>query len=165
MLETDADPDAWAVLSDDLHPCEQVAAAWLLGLGFNRAAPAEVLVSLFDTGRTASSPQFLHRADLPTGVLDAAVVHPSKNVRGRAAESGRLSAEQWSRLLAATTEPHFRYALAELAADQAGYRGAGARIGVERPPDSESRPPASPAEIAAIPTAVMHRLIALTALD
>jgi hypothetical protein len=58
-----------------------MAGAWLRGLGYNRAAPAEVLISLFDTGTY----HFLYRSDLPLGVVDAAVVHPAKSSR----DSGR----------------------------------------------------------------------------
>lgn len=153
MSESDADLGAWAALSEGCHPGERVATAWLRGLGANRGAPAEVLVSLFDTGKPLFV-HFLYRADLPTGVLDAAVVHPAKAVRGTAAESGRLSPEQWSRLLGATANPNLRDALAELAAEQAAHRASGARIGVERAPNSAARSPASPAEIAAMAATV-----------
>ncbi|WP_345697161.1 hypothetical protein [Kitasatospora terrestris] len=74
-----------------------MAEAWLTGLGFNRAAPADVLIALLDAGHAGC----LHRTDLPGGVLDAATVQPLKAVWGRAAECGRLSAAQWERLLAA----------------------------------------------------------------
>lgn len=87
MTETDAGREAWAALSEDFRPCEQLAGAWLSGLGLNRAAPAEVLISLFDVGRHPIV-YFLYRDDLPAGVLDAAVIHPSRRVRAMAAESG-----------------------------------------------------------------------------
>ncbi|MFD9394008.1 hypothetical protein ACFWBB_25705 [Streptomyces sp. NPDC060000] len=153
MNETDADLGAWAALSEGYHPSERVATSWLRGLGANRGAPAEVLISLFDTGKPLFV-HFLYRADLPPGVLDAAVVHPAKAVRGTAAESGRLSPEQWSRLLATTTDPKFRNTLAELAAEQTAHRASGARVGIERAPDSDSRPPEGPAEIAALAATV-----------
>ncbi|MFD4240900.1 hypothetical protein ACFWP3_04750 [Streptomyces sp. NPDC058525] len=155
MSESDADLGAWAALSDGYGPapCQRVARAWLRGLGANRGAPADVLVALFDTGNPLFL-SFLYRADLPSGVLDAAVVHPAKAVRGTVAESGRLSPEQWSRMLASTTEPKIRDALAELAMEQAAHRDSGARVGVERAPDSDSRPPAGPAEIAAMAATV-----------
>lgn len=152
MTESNADPGGWAALSEGYHPCERMATSWLRGLGANRGASAEVLVRLFDTGKPLFV-HFLHRADLPSGVLDAAVVHPVPAVRGTAAESGRLSPEQWGRLLAATEDPKFRGVLAELAAEQAAHRASGARVGVERAPDSESGP-TSPADIAAMAAAV-----------
>ncbi|MCX4850220.1 hypothetical protein [Streptomyces sp. NBC_00893] len=93
---------------------------------------------------------FLYRDDLPAGVLDAAAVHPTRGVRGGAAGSGRLSPDQWSRLLASTAESPYRRALAELAV----CPESGARVGVEPTPDSDSRPPSSPAEIAALAAAV-----------
>lgn len=71
MAETEVDLGAWAALRDGFHPSGHIAKGWLRGLGANRAAPAEVLVSLFDAER-ASFVRFLYRADLPTGVLDAA---------------------------------------------------------------------------------------------
>ena len=153
MSESDADLGAWAVLSEGYRPCECIAAAWLRGLGSNRGAPAEVLVSLFDAGKPPFV-YFLYRADLPPGVLDAAVVHPVRSVRVTAAESGSLSPEQWNRLLGATPGAALRNALAELADDQAAHRASGARVGVERAPDSASRPPEGPAEIAAMAAAV-----------
>ncbi len=138
--------DAWSALSEGFRPTERVARDWLSGLGLNPAAPAEVLVSLFDAGEAS----FLYRADLPAGVLDAAVVHPSRRVWGRAAESGRLSRDQWDRLLAATAELPLHGVLAEMAEEQDDSRRRGARVGVNRPPSPDSRPPATPAEIAAM---------------
>ncbi|MEV6147418.1 hypothetical protein [Streptomyces sp. NPDC051992] len=157
MTETGADPSAWALLPEGLRPSKQLSDAWLRGLGGNRAAPAEVLIRLFDA-RDRPLVHFLYRDDLPAGVRDAAVVHPSRTVRGMAAESGRLSPAQWCRLLAATPESAFREALAELAAEQTAQRAAhpesGIRIGNEPAPDSESRPPSSPAEIMAMAATV-----------
>ena len=139
--------DVWSALSDNLAPSERVAQKWLSGLGQNRAAPVEVLVSLFDAGGDTG---FLYRADLPAGVLDAAVVHPSKQVWGRAAESGRLSRDQWDRLLAHTAGLRVHEVLAEMAEEQVGGPPPGPRVGVDRPPSPDSRPPATPAEIAAL---------------
>ncbi|MFD7631750.1 hypothetical protein ACFV7Q_38080, partial [Streptomyces sp. NPDC059851] len=64
-------------------------------MGFNRAVPDDLLVRLLDV-----EPGFLSRKDLSPAVLDAAVDHPDRNVRGMLVE-GRpaLSPEQWSRLL------------------------------------------------------------------
>ncbi|MFG2776517.1 hypothetical protein ACGFY7_01490 [Streptomyces prunicolor] len=138
--------DVWSALFEGVRPNERVTNGWLTGLGLNKAAPVEVLVNLFDVGEAS----FLYRTDLPTGVLDAAVAHPSRNVWGRAAESGKLSRGQWDRLLAATAGLPVHGLLAEMADEQDDYRRRGARIGVDRPPSPESRAPTTPAEIAAM---------------
>lgn len=150
---TDTGREAWAALSEDFRPCQQLAGAWLSGLGLNRAAPAEVLISLFDVGRHPIV-HFLYRDDLPAGVLDAAVIHPSRRVRAMAAESGRLSPAQWDRLLTASPDSAFRSALAELAAEQAAYPESGRRTGVEPAPGSGPRPPSDPAEVASMAATV-----------
>jgi hypothetical protein len=118
----------------------------LYGLGYNRAAPADVLIRLLDTKRL----DFLYRSDLPSEVLDAAVAHPSKRVWGRVAETGTLSAEQWDRLLTATAEaanPQLHALLTEMAAEHATRQSAVFRKGVERPPHPDFRPPATRDEI------------------
>lgn len=153
---------AWAVLSEGFRPSGRLAGAWLWGLGFNRGAPVDVLLSIFDTGRA----DFLYREDLPPGVLDAAVVHPAKRVRVTAVETRRLSPEQWVRVLAATADPKLRAVLAELEAEEAAYRRSGGRTGVQRAPGPESRPPVTPAEIAKMAATVPdiapdHRTYAL----
>ncbi len=121
-----------------------VAKGWLAGLGLNLAAPAEVLVRHFDLGDA----KFLWWRDVPA-VLDAAVVHPSKWAWGRAADTGRLSAEQWERLLAHTEGLPEHAALVEMAEHPYVSAWQGVRRGIQRPPDDEARPPATPAEIAA----------------
>ncbi len=129
--------DVWSALTEGVRPNARVADGWLTGLGLNRAAPVEVLVGLFDAGETG----FLFRADLPAGVLDAAVAHPSRNVRGRAAESGKLSRGQWDRLLAATAGLPHHGLLAEMAEEQDDNRLRGAHVGVDRAPSpSPARP-------------------------
>lgn len=153
MTETDADRRAWAALTKGSQLSERTTQAWLRGLGSNRAAPTEVLVSLFDAGKSPSA-HFLYRDDLPTGVLDAAVVHSARSIRALAAESGQLSSAQWTRLLDATPASGFRDLLAEVAAEQTAFRASGARIGVEEAPGSGARPPSSPAEITAMAATV-----------
>ncbi|MFG2825139.1 hypothetical protein ACGFX4_37650 [Kitasatospora sp. NPDC048365] len=136
----------WSDLTDlPDRPGPAVTEAWLTGLGFNRAAPAEVLIALLDAGHAG----FLHRTDLPDGVLDAAAVHPLRAVWGRAAESGRLSAAQWERLLAVRAGSALRELLAEMAAEQLAARASGGGVGVARRPHPDDRPPATAAEIAA----------------
>lgn len=137
---------AWAGLSSATDLRRGVGLAWLCMLGFNRAAPAEVLVELLDAGETG----FLEREDLPDGVMDAAVVHRSRQVRAGAAEVGRLSAAQWDRIIAASPEPDLREQLTELA----GQRRAARRLsrggrGVGRAPHPDAVPPTAPDEIAA----------------
>lgn len=125
----------------------------MYGLGYNPAAPADVLIRLLNTKWLG----FLYRGDLPGEVLDAAVAHPVRAVWGRVAESGVLSAEQWARLLAAAperTNPQLHELLREEAAEQAARRRAGFRRGAERPPHPDSRPPTTPAEIAKLAASV-----------
>ncbi|MEU6866037.1 PE-PGRS family protein [Streptomyces sp. NPDC046876] len=63
--------------------------------GFNPAAPDDLLVRLLDV-----EPGFLFRRDLSPAVLDAAVDHPDRTVRGMLAEARpALAPEQWGRLL------------------------------------------------------------------
>ena len=125
--------EAWAPLFDT--PITQnTAGNWLFGLGYNEAAPADVLVSLFEHDR----PYFLSRKNLPPEVFDAAIAHPDRRVWGRAAETGNLSAEQWDRLLGRLPASPVREAVAELAQERLsgpGYPGP---------------PPATPDEIAAM---------------
>ncbi|MEU3778339.1 PE-PGRS family protein [Streptomyces sp. NPDC032472] len=72
--------------------------AWRTGVSRNRAAPVGLLVRLLDR-----FPDLLWRHDLPAAVLDAAVDHPDRQVRGALGERWtarrRLSPEQWSRLV------------------------------------------------------------------
>ncbi|WP_420310063.1 hypothetical protein ACOB87_07750 [Streptomyces sp. YS-B37] len=67
-----------------------------------------------------------------------------------AAESGNLSRDQWDWLLAATAGRALREVPAEMAEEQIDSRLRGARVGVDRAPSPESRPPGTPAEIAAM---------------
>ncbi|MDT9687836.1 PE-PGRS family protein [Streptomyces sp. P9(2023)] len=83
-------------------------------LGFNRAAPVDLLIRLLDI-----DPSFVSRQDLPPAVLDAAVDHPDRNVRGRLAEFGReLTADQWTRLALAERSAARRALFVEIAADR-----------------------------------------------
>ncbi|MFB6581112.1 PE-PGRS family protein [Streptomyces sp. NPDC056402] len=73
--------------------------AWFQGLSLNAAAPDRVRIRLLDLGM---APYVLARRDLSSAVLDAAVDHPDRRVRGRLTEwpaSRGLSAAQWSRLV------------------------------------------------------------------
>ncbi|MFE9426898.1 hypothetical protein ACFYNO_28485 [Kitasatospora sp. NPDC006697] len=118
---------------------------WLMGLGYNRAAPAQVLTALFDVGRADF---LMRRTELPEGVMDAAAVHPLKKVWGSAVDSCRLTEEQWERLLTARGRPA---QLVELAEEQRAARGRPPGVrGVEQPPSPEARPPATAEELAAL---------------
>ncbi|MGW1916755.1 hypothetical protein ACWCQS_40185 [Streptomyces sp. NPDC002076] len=102
---------------------------------------------LLDVGETA----FLHREDLSDEVVDAAVVHPNRQVRAGAAEICRLSPSQWERLIAATPEPDPREQLVELAEERLEARrlSRGAR-GIGRAPRPDAGQPTTPDEIAAM---------------
>ncbi|MFI2345809.1 hypothetical protein ACH492_01840 [Streptomyces sp. NPDC019443] len=85
---------AWSSLSLGPGPTERLRQVWADGLGFNPAAPEDVLRRLL--GRSS---HFLWRK-LPSAVVDAAVVHPEWNVRGRFAEAQPdMTAEQWTGLV------------------------------------------------------------------
>ncbi|WP_328868822.1 hypothetical protein OHT76_01320 [Streptomyces sp. NBC_00287] len=138
---------AWARLVQATEVSRRVGLSWLYQLGFNRAAPVELLVKLLDAGETG----FLHREDLPDRVMDAAVVHGTRRVRGSVAEICRLSPAQWERLIAASPEPDLREQLTELAEEQLAARrlSYGGR-GVGRAPHPDAVLPTTPDEIAAM---------------
>ncbi|QKW18724.1 hypothetical protein HUT16_06300 [Kitasatospora sp. NA04385] len=134
----------WDALASTAGVERRTGLIWLSWLGFNRAAPVDVLLALLDLAETG----FLYRGDLPAAVPDAAVVHPDHRVRREAAEVGRLSPEQWERLIAATPEPGLRDRFAELAAHRVAARRRGRGVGA--PPGPDARPPATAAGIAAM---------------
>ncbi|HWS35010.1 MAG TPA: hypothetical protein VN408_20010 [Actinoplanes sp.] len=88
---------------DGLDP--GMAGFWRRGLGYNRAAPVDVLVSLLEAGETG----FLFRTDLPVEVVDAAAGHPDARVRHAAMDCGHLSDAQWESVVAATPKPGREY--------------------------------------------------------
>ncbi|MFC4068775.1 hypothetical protein [Actinoplanes subglobosus] len=140
------DTPPWDRLTaNDLDP--KAASSWLAGLGFNRAAPANVLLSLLDIGQTG----FLARGDLPPAILDTAVVHEDSEVRAAAAESGLLTDAQWDRLIAATSDSRHRELFTEEQRDT--RQRVPGRRGVGRPPHPGATPPATPEEIAAMAAA------------
>ncbi len=124
-----------------------MALSWLSGLGFNRAAPVDVLLELLN----ADADGLLFRADLPPEVLDAAVVHTARRTRMAAAESGHLSANQWERLIATAQSPREREFLTEFAEEHlAAQRLSCGGRGIGRAPHPGATPPATPDEIAAM---------------
>lgn len=137
----------WDTLTSAAGVDRRAGLSWLSGLGFNRAAPAEVLLRLLDVAETA----FLCREDLPDGIVDAAVTHPKRQVRAGTAEICRLSLGQWERLVAATSEPDLREQLVELAQERLEARrlSRGTR-GVGRAPRPDAEPPSAPDDIAAM---------------
>ncbi|XVU21296.1 hypothetical protein ACQPZJ_28980 [Actinoplanes sp. CA-054009] len=147
MTDTHAGDVAWARLTATGDLDRRTALSWLFGLGLNRSAPEDVLLDLLDFGETS----LLSRDDLPAGLMDAAVVHDAAQVRAAAAESGRLSAEQWDRLVATTPDPSRRDMFAELAAEQLAVRrrSRGGR-GVGMAPHPDATPPRTPQDIEAM---------------
>ncbi|MFC8537511.1 hypothetical protein ACFUJY_26860 [Streptomyces sp. NPDC057249] len=139
-------PDPWLVLTSKGDVEREIAGSWLAGLGFNRAAPADVLLSLLD----ADEPGLLWREDLPPGVLDAAVVHTARRVRSAAADCGRLSEEQWQRLIACAQSPRERELLTEYAGEERAARrlSRGSR-GIGQAPHPDATPPMTLDEIEA----------------
>jgi hypothetical protein len=146
--DTSADTSdaAWSRLASTCDVDRKVALSWLSGLGFNRAAPVDVLLDLLD----ADEPGLLWRSDLPPEVLDAAVAHTARRVRAAAAESGHLSEEQWERLIATSRSPRERELLTEFAEENLAARrlSCGGR-GIAHAPHPGATPPATADEIAA----------------
>lgn len=148
MTETSADaPDAaWTALTSTNDAERKVALSWLSGLGFNRAAPVDVLLELLN----ADADGLLFRADLPPEVLDAAAVHTARRTRMAAAESGHLSADQWERLIATAQSRREREFLTKFAEEHlAAQRLSCGGRGIGRAPHPGATPPATPDEIAA----------------
>ncbi|MFJ5774610.1 hypothetical protein [Streptomyces sp. NPDC093094] len=104
--ETEAErAEAWAAVPGrhawPLH--------WAEGIGFNPAAPDELLIRLLDVAEG-----FLHGCDRPA-VLDAAVAHPDPRVRATPADTFRpkLTSDQWVRLVRAEPSSERRVLWAE----------------------------------------------------
>ena len=145
--------DAWSIFDGTVRPSRRVAEGWLWGLGFNRSAPAQVLLDILQADRA----DFLFREDLPAEIVDAAVAHPARRVRSivMEAQAAALSMEQWDRLFAATPESGLRQVMAQEAAQAAeNRRFASYGRGVARAPYPGARPPATSVEIAETASAV-----------
>ncbi|MEU1289740.1 hypothetical protein [Kitasatospora sp. NPDC005856] len=128
---------AWAPLLSATDVERRTALGWLTGLGFNRAAPADLLLRILDTGEWG----LLDRKDLPQEVVDAAIAHPSREVRLGVTEARRLSPEQWERLVAASPEPRLCRRFTLLAEEARG---------AERAAERDALLAATPAELAAM---------------
>ncbi|WP_406088639.1 hypothetical protein [Kitasatospora purpeofusca] len=147
----DHQQDPWAALLHPPVPSARLGREWLGGMGLNPAAPEGVLLALLDVGHA----DFLLRPDLPPAVLDAASASPHRRVWGRAADSGRLSAAQWERLLTARAGEPDHALLTDLAADaDASRERVPRRRGIAAAPEADARPPATPEEIAELADAV-----------
>ncbi|MFJ9771976.1 hypothetical protein ACIRVF_12125 [Kitasatospora sp. NPDC101157] len=142
---------AWATLTSVTDVDRRSGLSWLSGLGFNRAAPEDLLLRLLDCGEDA----FLHRGDLPDAVVDAAAVHPTRKVRIGIAETGRLSPAQWEQLIAASPESGLRGLFVQLDEEHREARrlSRGGR-GVGRAPHPDAVPPTTPDEIASMASGV-----------
>lgn len=68
-------------MSDALHE------RWLRGRAFNPAAPSDVLTRLMDPATDGVGPLMCEGRDLPAAVVDAALRHPAKAVRGALARN------------------------------------------------------------------------------
>ncbi len=124
---------------------------WAEGIGFNPAAPDELLIRLLDV-----SEGFLHDCDRPA-VLDAAVAHPDPRVRSQPADTFRpkLTSDQWVRLIRAEPSQSRRVLWAEHAC----------AWGVELPGDLYDDLLAGPsrAQAAELPGLPTHHLPSLAA--
>ncbi len=143
---------AWDSLVHGLRPTERLRQVWANGLAFHEAATKEVLLRL--TGLT--SHHFWR--DLPPAVIDAAVDHPSWQVRGALADIRQdLTAEQWDRLLLDEQDPKRLLQLAMLAENaRAGLTDAGyARLATD--PDARIR--AEAACLPGLPTRLAAALV------
>lgn len=75
---------------------------WLRGLAFNPAAPADVLIRLVDPAAGESGLLMCEGRDLPDDVVDAALRHPARTVRGALARNRYIDP---ARLAPLATDP------------------------------------------------------------
>ncbi|MGW6981305.1 PE-PGRS family protein [Streptomyces sp. NPDC054932] len=95
------DDDRWRARDWGPHAEPGLRRARLRGLSFNAATPDDIRIRMLDVDRQLDL-YLLARRDLPAALVDAAVDHPDRQVRGRLAEWPAclaLSPEQWSRLV------------------------------------------------------------------
>ncbi|CAM5269216.1 PE-PGRS family protein [Streptomyces aurantiogriseus] len=97
---------AWRSLFEGPETPERLRALWANGLGGNPAAPDDIRIGLLGL-----SGPLLYRPQ-PTAVVEAALVHPDWNVRGRLAEhQPNVTPEQWVRLILAEEDSRRRMSL------------------------------------------------------
>ncbi|OEJ97812.1 PE-PGRS family protein [Streptomyces thermolilacinus SPC6] len=125
--ETPAQRDAaWAGLFRHVAADDVLRLAWAEWLGFNRAAPDDVLLRIVQL-RVGSLPR---RRDLSPALTDTLASHPDWRVRAELAEAGaHLTPRQWHALFCAPPEPRRLEFLVEWAA----------RIGADLAPDTYER--------------------------
>lgn len=92
-------------------PGARLSEQWADGLVGNRSTPEDVRSGLL--GRTRCFP---YRA-LPPADVDALIDHPDWKVRSSAADTQRMTPEQWARLIRGEEAEHHRWALTLIAGD------------------------------------------------
>ncbi|MFC9283978.1 PE-PGRS family protein [Streptomyces collinus] len=91
----------WQAVTRWKTASQRLRSAWREGLALNPAAPASVLLRLFDVeegDRLPGESRLIHR-ELPDEVVEAWISHPAPRVRKLLAERWTLTAEQRERLL------------------------------------------------------------------
>ncbi|MGA5069024.1 PE-PGRS family protein [Streptomyces exfoliatus] len=141
---------AWESLTGArLRPTKRLWGEWVEWLGFNDGASDEVLIRLLDLGAV----HFLHRT-LSATVLDAAIAHPDRKVRGALAEYQRsMAPERWTALVLGEESAARRALLVEIAATRGGLTADGLdRIATDPSPlvrAEAARTPGLPAHLLA----------------
>ncbi|MER6471971.1 PE-PGRS family protein [Streptomyces collinus] len=97
---------------------QRLRSAWREGLARNPAAPASVLLRLFDVeeGERLPGASWLIHRELPGEVVEAWISHPEPRVRKLLAERWTLTAEQRERLLD-ESDPRLRWIFTTTAVD------------------------------------------------
>ncbi|MGW0416587.1 PE-PGRS family protein [Streptomyces collinus] len=98
---------------------QRLRSAWREGLARNPAAPASVLLRLFEVEEGARLPgesRLIHR-ELPDEVVEAWISHPEPRVRKLLAERWTLTAGQRERLLLDEPDPRLRWIFTTSAVD------------------------------------------------
>ncbi|MFF8413533.1 hypothetical protein [Streptomyces omiyaensis] len=132
---------------------DSLRALWLRGIAFNPAAPADALIRLLDPAAGTAGRSMCEGRALPDAVLDAALRHPDRDVRGAPARNphvdpARLAARVVRRLrrVRGTGSPPGRGEIAPPARRtrrqaRAGRGGGGTRRPGLPPPPGPAGPP------------------------
>lgn len=114
VRETSRERDAaWAALFQGPGPSKRLREMWAHGLALNPATPDDLRVGLLGL-----SPFVLAR-QVPTAVVEAALVHPDRNVRQLLAEfQPHITPQQWARLILGEQDARCRRILTMLAGDR-----------------------------------------------
>ncbi|MEU4038338.1 PE-PGRS family protein [Streptomyces collinus] len=117
--ETPQDRDSgWQAVTRWKTAPQRLRSAWREGLARNPAAPASVLLRLFDVEegeRLPGASRLIHR-ELPAEVVEAWISHPEPHVRKLLAERWTLTPEQRERLLD-EPDPRLRWIFTTCAVD------------------------------------------------